>query len=194
MNNYWTTYTALPAWRRYCVVAALIVAAAYLAWLKFSNKPPAPGQTVTAATAKQVMDMPQKRTSPVSVVVIRDKEKATEKLNIPPAQTPSAKEEIFQAVAVPKLKNGGTATVFLNTSTGTGRTVVTANPQPWFVFERGNAVGVEYGIGTKGNYFRSDYRRDFLQVKGVFLSGKVEAEVYDQKLEGKAGARLEYRW
>lgn len=183
--------TMIPRWRIYLYAALVVAGLAYLAWSIWGPRPPAPGQTITAQTAPAVAKMPQKVITPRKVVVIADPVRATEKLKIPP---PQRNEEVQTAVVVPQTRYGGTATVFLNSSTGQSRTVIRANESPWFRFERENRAGVEVGIGSHGRYYQADYQRDILSVKGVVVSGRAAVVSYPDETSWSAGVRAEYRW
>lgn len=173
----------------YLGIAAFILI--YMAWCRFGTKPLAPGATIQATTAKEVAGMEKKTTVPVRVVVIADRDGAVKRLDIPPEQSPTRHEEIFLAVEVPNMKHGGKATVFLNTSSGEGRTVVQANKSPWFSFERNTVVGVEFGIGSKGRYYQGDVKRDILSVKGVTLATRAAVTSYPAETDWQAGVRME---
>lgn len=162
----------------------------YLVWSIWGPRPPAPGQTITAPTAKVVKDMPQKVITS-RVKVIADPVRAAEKLKIDP---PQVHEELQTAVVVPQSRYGATSTTFLNTSTGQSRTVIKANESPWFRFERGNTIGAGVGINRDGRYATIDYQRDILSVKGIVLAGKVGVTSYTDKTDARAEVRAEYRW
>lgn len=180
----------IPKKRLIIYIVLGISGAIYLAWSIWGPIPPAPGQTITAPTAKVVKDMPQKVITS-RVKVIADPVRATEKLKIDP---PQQREELQTAVTVPQNRYGATASVFLNQSTGESRTVIRANTAPWFRLERGNTLGAGIGLDSNGRYATVDYQRDILSVKGVVLTGKVGVTSYTDKTDARAEVRAEYRW
>lgn len=184
-------FPLLNKWQTWAVGAAIIFALVYAGWCKWGAKPPAPGQTVTATEAKVVASMPRKMLENQRVQVIRDGSRATEKLKIDP---PQPHEEVQTAVTIPQNHYGGTATVFLNTTTGQSRTVIRANTAPWFRFERENRAGVEVGMGREGRYVSADYQRDLCSIKGIILAARVSVASYPNETDYRAGIRAEYRW
>lgn len=185
-------------WKRYLIAGLLLLALIYVLWLRFFQPKPLPtGAITTAPPAKQLDGMPQKEITPKQVIVYRDKIKVIERLKLSPAEAGNPDEEIQTAVDLPKLKYGGTATVFLNTSTGKNRTLVKAKTSPLFAFRADNSLGVGYGIGTQGQTAAIRYRRDVAQIKEVYLSGEIEANYAGARkdpVEGKAMIWGEYRW
>jgi hypothetical protein len=177
--------------RLYLYGALALLGAAYLAWSIWGPRPLVPGQAVTAQPAKAVEDLPQRVITPRRVVVIADGPRAAEKLKIGP---PVAHEEVQTSVTVPETKYGGTASVFLNTSSGQSRTIIKANEAPWFRFERGNTLGVGVGIGRDGRYFTADYQRDLLSIKGAVVTVRAGVTSWQDRTDAKGEARIEYRW
>ena len=172
----------------------MLLVASYSLWLRFRPAPVAPGQVITAQPAHKLDGQPTIVIQPKQVIVYRDTVKVVEKLGIP---QPAPQELVQQAVDLPPLKYGGVSATMLNMSSGQSRTVIKANDAPWFAFKSDNAIGVGYGVSSKGQTAVIRYRRDMLQVKNLIVSGELEgnyAPLRKDPLEGRAMVFGEIRW
>lgn len=189
-----TKWLALPRWQLWCTAALAVFALVYLAWCKWGTPPVKPGQTVDAVTSPKVADMERKPVAPAKLMVFTPKAEAVKRLKLPPQEAANEDEEVFEATDAPPTRYGTQTVTFVNMSTGTPRSVVTAKTAPWFRFERGNTAGVECGLGPKGRYFQGDYQRDICSIRGVILAARVSVTSYPTETDWRAGARVEYRW
>jgi hypothetical protein len=181
----------LTRWHAYA--AAILIGGGYLAWSIWGGKPAELGQVITAQVAPAVAKEPTKVIT-ARVRVFSDPVKVAERLKIDP---PLPHEEIQTAVVVPKLRYGGTQTVFLNTSTGQSRVVTKANVSPWFKPLSDNSIGIGYGIANSGSIAAARYRRDLLQIKAVTLSAEMEgnySETRTRPIEGRVMGWAEVRF
>lgn len=170
----------------YLVGAAALI---YCGWLVLHRPDVKPGQVITASPAHVVQSEPVKVIEPKKVVVYRDRIKVVEKLGMAP---PREHEEVQITAEIPRLKYGGQAAVFLNTSTGQGRTEIKAHEAPWFAFRNDLALGMGGGIGT----LAGRVRYDVLQIKNLALSGEAEVNYSDHRdrpVEFRPMIWLEYR-
>lgn len=190
----YSNFMSIPRWRRWLWAGVALFGAVYLGWCKWGPQPIKPGQTVAAVTSPKVADMERKTVQPKKLMVFTPKAEAVKKLKLPASQGDDAEEEIFEATDTPATRYGSTTTTFVNMSTGMPRSVVTAKAAPWFQFERGNTVGAEVGIGSRGRYSQGDYQRDILSVKGVVIGARATAISYPTETDLRIGARAEYRW
>jgi hypothetical protein len=175
-------------------LAVVLFVVTYLLWCRFSPPPVRHGQIVAAKTSPKIVDMERKAVTPAKVMVFTPKANAVHKLKLPETEAANDKEEVFEATDAPASRHGTTTTTFINMSSGMPRSVIQVKKSPWFSFERGNRVGIEYGIGSHGNYYQGDYTRDVLQVKGVYVSGHMATTVYRSEADFRVGVRAEYRW
>ena len=199
LKTKWSDILLRPNWQKYLFVLLLLLIGIYFAWLKLGKKEVTPGSTIQALTVPSIAQMEQKTITPSKLVVIKDKQKAIEKLKLSVEQQPTKSEEIIRAVLVPKLKYGGTAAVFVNTTTGKSRTVITANKSPWFSFEKTNYLGLNLGVSTNdGVIGKCYYKRDIAQIKGIYLQPQIEViarpDSKDRSLEGIGSINIEGRW
>lgn len=183
----------IPVWRIviYCIAAVFSIS--YLAWLRFHKPDVVPGAVIQALPARQLADMPQVAIPIKKVIVYRDTEKATQELGIPKA---APQEKMQTAVDIPKLKYGGTAATFLNTSTGQSRTTIKANETPWFAFRNDLAIGAGAGVGTEGKTLAWRIRYDVAQMKNITVSPEFEGNYTEDRkepFEGRAMLWLEWR-
>lgn len=189
---------SIPRWRLCLYGALFLFAVVYLAWCRWGTKPIKPGQIVAAKTSPKVADMERKVVHPQKLMVVHPKAEAVRRLQLPKEEAANAQEEVFEATDAPASKYGTTTITFANLSTGMPRTVIKAKEAPWFRFERGNEIGVEGGIGTRGKYSQIDYQRDILSVKGVVMSGKASGiytpDAREDKGEFRIGVRVKYQW
>lgn len=195
LKNQYGNLLNIPTWRRYLYGAVAISVVGYLAWCRFGPQPLAPGKAVLVAEPKEVAGESKKKiVAPVQVY--ENGERVAKKLGVNP---PQRNEAVQQAVTIPRLKNGGKAVTFLNTTTGKSRTEIVADPSPWFSLERNNYLGGSLGASTvDGIIGRAYYKRDLLQVKGLFLQPELEVIARpnspDRKVEAIGWANVEYRW
>lgn len=192
----YSNFLTAPRWRRYLWLGVAAFTGIYLLWCKYGSRPPSPGKVIESAPPPKAVAAEPKKTIATKVQVYREPERVTRKLDLPP---PKPREEVQTAADIPKLKNGGTAAVFLNTSTGQTRVEIKAKEAPLIAFERTNYLGGSIGASTgDGVGYRGYYKRDILQIKGAFIQGEGQA-IYrpaskDKSLEGIVWANIEYRW
>ncbi len=182
-----------PKRRLYLYGAFVVFLLIYSAWLILHKPDIKPGQTVTAPPAKVVNNEPKIAIQPEKVIVYRDKIRVVEKMGLP---QPSHREEVQTTAEIPKLKYGGTAAVFLNTSTGQSRTEIKSNKAPWFAFKNDLAVGAGVGVGTEGKTLAGRIRYDIAQVKNLTISPELEVNYSENRVrqvEGKAMIWMEWR-
>lgn len=183
-----------PRWRLWLWAGIATFALAYLAWCKWGPQPAKPGAIIKATTSPKIADMERKAVTPKKLMVFTPKAEAVKKLKLPPDQAGNDDEELFEATEAPPNRYGLTTATFVNITTGKPRTVIVVKKAPLFQFERGNRVGAEYGISSKGRYFQGDYQRDIISVKGVVLGVRGAVISYPSETDATAGVRAEYRW
>jgi len=188
-------FKAIHPIRKLALLVLILFIAGYLLWCRFGKQPPKPDVYVPAAVSHEVASIPKVPITPKVVMVYPAK--ATEKLGV----TTKPNEAVQVAVDIPRLKNGGKAVTFLNSSSGESRTEIKANSTPWFAFERGNAAGIKAELSTQSTpVYSGYYRRDILQSKGVYVVGNLEGAFKpmepdsSRKFEIKTGISAEYRW
>jgi len=116
-----------------------------------------------------------KKTVTAKAQVYQDKRRAMKKLGMDEADSDDDAEELATAAEVPPTPAGAKVGVFLNTTTGKFRTVVKANPVPFWSFERGTEIGARYGVTTRGGTAAALFlRRDLARIGKAYLSGYVE--------------------
>lgn len=185
--------SAIPKWRLYLYAGLTVLVIVYFAWLKFHKPDIKPGQVITAPPAKAVKNEPVEAVKPKQIIVYRDTVRVVEKLGLPPA---APQEKVIQAVEVPRTKYGGTATTFVNMTTGVSRTEIKANAAPWFAFRNDLAIGAGAGIGTEGKTLAGRIRYDMVQIKNLTISPEIEANYSENKtrpVEGRAMIWMEWR-
>lgn len=162
--------------RAYVLAAILAILAACFAW---SLRPSAPRISTAAYLPAHVpaeLAREPRETITTKAQVYRDKHRAMGRLGMDEADSEDDAEELATAAAIPPTPAGAKAVVFLNTTTGRFRTVVKANPLPFFSVERGTELGVRYGVTTRGGRQAVDLfvRRDLVRLGRVYVSGYVE--------------------
>jgi len=187
----------LKKWWKLAAVA-LILLSGYLTWCWYGPKAPKPGTVVQAVESPKIATMEKRSITPKHVMVIADKAKAVDKLGLTPAAI-RINEELLTAPVAPATRYGSTTAVFLNTSTGQTRSIDIIKPAPWFALERTNYLGGSIGASIfDGTMYRGYYRRDILQIKGVYLQGEGQAiSKPDSRYERGdliGWMNLEYRW
>lgn len=109
----------------------------------------------------------------------------------------TAQLHVSATADTPATKNGTeVVSVF---DSGTGETVIVAKEKaaPWLALVRGNEVYAGIEAGRFGMRVPVAYRRDFLRIKDVWLSGTVEVDFPAEaaaRAEWRAGVGAAYRW
>jgi len=176
--------------RPYILGVIFVFLAAYFVWLQV-RKPAriSPAGYMAAPIPRELAGEP-KKVIPAKAEVYKDKHRAMEKLGMDEADSQDDAEDLAAAAEIPATPAGAKVGVFLNTSTGKFRTVVKANPVPFWSFERGTELGVRYGATTRGDQAIELFiRRDLARIGKVYVSAYGEASARlgpDPRPEAKA--------
>jgi len=185
-------------WLMILIAVGLAIALGYMAWDKWGPQPAKPGSVVSdVPMPKEIIKM-QTKVVYLPVQVIKDKEEAVRKLGLPENKDP--KEALFTAAKIEANRHGAKAAVFINSSSGKPKVDIVYEKAPWFSLQRTNYIGGSIGVSSLDGYIGRGYlKRDFAQVKGVYLQGELEGIARPnapegRKLEGIVWANLEHRF
>ncbi len=185
-----------PRWQLYLVGSVILFIAVYFVWCKLSPKLKSVENFVPATIAEPVEKL-QKVPIAVKQVFVFDKLQAGKKLDIPIAEASDRHEQIIDAVDVrPGAKAVGSRVVtFYNSTTGQTHSVVKDIPRSLMSFERGNELGIGYGLSRDGQMYAVRLRRDIARGGSVYLLGEIEGSQSSVRgMEGRVSAWAVYRW
>ena len=125
------------------------------------------------------------------------KREASKKLDLPPDVTDDDQQEIIDTAEIPPAPRGATTVTVLDTVTGDSKTLVKIKPRPLVEILTGTAVGLRYGLTSKGTQAVDAYiRRDLLRIGHVHLAayGEVRSTITNPEPEARGMLDVSLRW
>ncbi len=183
------------------VIAAAVVAVAlfsWLLWLWYGKRDPLPvKQWQQAPEARPVADVIKVPHPAPRIIQVVPKAVAAKQLELPPDITADDLQQVVATAEVAPAPDGARTVTVMNTTTGEARTIIKANPKPFFAFLRTGAAGVRYGIASSGDQQGALYvRQDMLRLANLYMSVTAEARTMPSRGASEAfgGIDVSYRW
>lgn len=178
----------LPPWRRYLIALVALLVIIYLIWSFWPRK------TIPAGVMTQAKPaIKQEKITVQGPQVIRVIEKQVVYKQLPTVQI-APSEQVLDTAIIPAAPNGAITVTTIDQQTGEARTQYELKKAPWFALERGNELGLSYGLTTEGRQTACvHYRRDLFRVKDVHISGQVAVDT-EFGGEAKGRALIQANW
>lgn len=174
--------------KRNLLVLVILLAVIYLIWSFWPRQQIPAGVMVQAKPAVK-----QEKISVAAPQTIKVIEKQTIYKYLPSAQI-APSEQVIDTAIIPTAPNGAITITTIDQQTGEARTQYELKKTPLFALERGNELGVAYGIATSGNQTAcAHYRRDIFRVKNIHVSGQLEVST-ESGAETKGKALIQANW
>lgn len=185
-----------------CLIGLVVLVAVFSAlngWYrpKFDSTPdkefrilPGPEYTKYVTTRKVIVNTP---------ITVLDKEELSKARHHGELSAEIRKDPDLQITATAEVEPYRGKTVVdcvLDSRTGETRMIAKKQPVPLFGFENEKAVGVAYGMGTKGEELDVYGRWNFARIGNLYTGAKVEINSYleDSSIDAKAMLTMEYRF
>jgi len=195
--NFKSKLTGVAQWKLIAFASLALCVTGYLIWSHVRTPPPVAGAIIHPAPAVQAEKVP----GPTLKVPLRIVPPVAVEKKFPQLGPIAPSKPVVDTAVIPRTDNGGATVSFANISTGEVSTVFIPAKAPWISLEARNYAGVAIGASTyDGAVGKAYYKRDVLQVKGVFL--QVEADAIARPnavdrgrvVEGVGWVNIEIRW